>query len=139
MRPQLKRLIVAGVELIGIALLTRSVGLGCQEPTVTPSEPPQSSVGKCSTKLERAVLLHKEEPEYPSDLRQKKVKGVVILEGIIATDGTVGDIRVLKNPDEGLTAAAIAAFRRYLYKPARCEGRPVRVYVSLTSRFGVAK
>jgi protein TonB len=79
------------------------------------------------------------EPDYSTELRKKGVQGVVVLEGIVATDGTVVDIRVLNSPADALTAAALAAARQYLYKPGTCEGRPVRVYVTLTMNFRLGK
>jgi protein TonB len=62
---------------------------------------------------------------------------VVIVEAIIDEKGNVTNARVLKGQPMGLDKAAIDAVTRWKFKPATLQGRPVKVYYSLTVNFQV--
>jgi TonB family protein len=62
---------------------------------------------------------------------------VVILEAIIDEQGCVTNVHVLKGLPAGLDRAAVQAAMNWVFEPARLEGRPVRVYYSLTVTFDV--
>jgi TonB family protein len=83
------------------------------------------------------VVITKVEPDYPSDLRRTRVEGVVIVEGIITTDGQVVAVRVVRSLHPDLSAAAIKAARRWRYRPAGCSGQPVSSFVTLTLTFNL--
>lgn len=50
-----------------------------------------------------------------------KVQGVVLLECVVQTDGSVGDVRILKSLDKvfGLDEEAIKAARQWRFVPGR--------------------
>ena len=77
--------------------------------------------------------------QLPDSRREKarsaRVQGVVILEAVIHRDGSVGGIRVLRGVPMGCTEAAIAALKRYRFKPGTQHGEPVDVYMTLTVQF----
>jgi TonB family protein len=102
---------------------------------VQPRPSPAVAGPPCGTAVVAPVLIQKIEPAYPAELRKRRIAGVVIAEGTIATDGSVEDIRVLKSPSEDLSAVATSAFRQWRYKPALCDGNPIRVYVTVTFTF----
>ena len=133
---------VAGRLLLVVCpMLLAATRLASQEPTPSPAPSPGASrtpEAKCKN-FEPAVLVRKADPQYPAALRKKGVQGVVTLEGIVATDGRIEDIRVLNSPADEFSASAMEAARQYQYKPAQCNGRPVRVYVTLTMTFRLAK
>ena len=62
------------------------------------------------------LLTHKIEPIYPEAARQANVQGIVILEAVIGTDGTVVDVRAISGPDE-LTPAALDAVKWWRFEP----------------------
>ncbi len=74
-------------------------------------------------------------PEYPMMARSARVEGNVKLEAVIRRDGTVGDIKVVQGLRMGCTEAAIAALKRWRFKPAERNGVPVDVYYTLTVGF----
>jgi protein TonB len=76
-------------------------------------------------------------PAYPPLARQARVSGLVQLEAIIATDGTVRNIRLVQGHPL-LTAAAIAAVKEWVYTPPLLNGEPVEVImqVDVTFRLG---
>ncbi len=81
----------------------------------------------------------KVKPEYPELARKARIQGKVILQAVIRKDGTVGDIKVLKEPaaDLGFAEAAIAAVKQWRYRPAMQNGRPVDVYFTVVVNFTI--
>jgi protein TonB len=77
------------------------------------------------------------EPEYPELARRARIQGKVFLQAVIRKDGTVGDIKVLKEPpgDLGFADAAIAAVSQWRYRAAKQSGRPVDVYFTVMVNF----
>ncbi|HEV8232156.1 MAG TPA: energy transducer TonB [Thermoanaerobaculia bacterium] len=82
-------------------------------------------------------LVNRVEPEYPESARRARLEGVVITEGIVATDGCVRDIRFVKSAARELDLSSVLALSRWRYRPALLDGRPVRVYVTVTMTFNL--
>jgi periplasmic protein TonB len=83
------------------------------------------------------VPLETVSPAYPEPARRAHVEGVVMLEAIIGTDGTVRDVRVLSVASPLLDPAALDAVRRWRYRPARIGQRLVPVYLSVVVTFSL--
>jgi D-alanyl-D-alanine endopeptidase (penicillin-binding protein 7) len=83
------------------------------------------------------VVINKVNPKYPPSARDEKVMGVVTVETVITEEGVVEDIRVLRSPDERLSAAAVEAIQQWTFEPALCDGTPVGVYYNLTIKFNL--
>jgi protein TonB len=79
----------------------------------------------------------KVEPEYPELARVARLEGNVILQAVIHSDGTVGEIEVLRSsrPNMGFEDAAIDAVKQWEYNPALQNGRPVDVYFTVFVEF----
>ena len=77
---------------------------------------------------------HHVAPVYPSIARSARVSGTVILEAVIAEDGRVEDVRVLRSIAL-LDEAAIEAVRQWRFTPTLLNGRPVRVLMTVTVSF----
>ena len=73
-------------------------------------------------------------PEYPSIALSVRKQGVVIIEAIIGTDGTVEQARVLR-PVPFLEEAALAAVRSWEYTPTLLNGQPTPVIMTVTVNF----
>jgi protein TonB len=87
-----------------------------------------------TTSIEAPVLLVRVEPTYPEIARASHTQGMVILEGVIGTDGRIESVRVLKSSPL-LDAAARRAVEQWVYRPARQAGRPVKVYITIRVEF----
>jgi TonB family protein len=81
-----------------------------------------------------ANLVSAPEPSYPMIARLAHIEGQVILQAVIAKDGTVSTTRVLRG-NRLLRGAAEDAVRRWLYRPYRVNGRPVDVATIVTVDF----
>ena len=79
-------------------------------------------------------LVHKIEPIYPEAARQAKVQGVVVLDAVIGTDGTVVDLRAVSGPEE-LAAAAVDAVKWWRFRPWVLNGQAVPVKTRLAVEF----
>ncbi len=82
----------------------------------------------------RPRLIHRVDPVYPDSARQSGAEGPVRLRVAIARDGTVEDAMALSGNPE-LAAAAVAAVRRWRYRPTILNGKPVPVLTVLTVTF----
>jgi periplasmic protein TonB len=75
-------------------------------------------------------------PRYPSIALASRVEGVVILQAVIAEDGSVRDVRVLRSKPL-LDEAAMEAVRQWRFTPTRLNGEPVPVVMTVTVSFSL--
>jgi TonB family protein len=73
-------------------------------------------------------------PALPDAAAQAGVRGVVILEIVIAPDGSVQDAKILRSIPL-LDAAALDAVRQWRYTPTLLNGQPVPVILTATVAF----
>lgn len=94
--------------------------------------------GELESKISRPQILRSVKPGTPWEARQHPgFNGTVILEAIIDTQGNVSDLRVLKEQPYGLTESAKESVKRWKFKPATLDGKPVTVYYVLTVNFHI--
>jgi protein TonB len=74
-------------------------------------------------------------PQYTEIARKARIQGVVIVQAIVTKEGDVQDVKVLKGLPMGLDAAAAEAVKKWKFKPATLNGKPVDVYYNLTVNF----
>jgi TonB family protein len=76
-------------------------------------------------------------PVYSEAARKARLSGTVVIEVVIGRDGCVRDAKVLKGLELGLDRAALDAVSEWVFKPATLDGKPVKVYYTLTVSFQV--
>ncbi|TDI12370.1 MAG: energy transducer TonB [Acidobacteria bacterium] len=76
-------------------------------------------------------------PGYPRLARKAGVTGTVLLEAVVRTDGSVGDVKVLQTPGGhlGFAEAATKAVQQWRYRPGMQHGRPVAVRFTIILDF----
>jgi TonB family protein len=74
------------------------------------------------------------EPEYPASARRAGTQGTVLLGITIGVDGSVTEVRVIGGPPE-LTEAAVAAVKRWRYRPTMVRGIPRESVTTVEIRF----
>lgn len=79
-------------------------------------------------------LLHRVEPQYPLEAEKSKLQGVVVLDTVIGTDGSVKELRPVSGPDL-LVEAATDAVRWWRFQPYMVNGRPVAVETTIEVDF----
>jgi TonB family protein len=73
-------------------------------------------------------------PDYPQIALQQNVQGRVVLTAVIATDGTLKDVRILSAPSL-LDSTVLGAVRTWRYQPHFRDGQPVEVVTEIVVDF----
>ena len=68
-------------------------------------------------------LVEQVPPQYPAEAKQARIEGTVVLAIIIGADGSVKDVREVDGPRQ-LIPAAVAAVKKWRYRPALFRGQP---------------
>ena len=76
-------------------------------------------------------------PDYPYDLKRQGVSGVVAVATVVDETGTVTSCSVTKSSNVEFEAAALAAVKRWKFKPAQKDGAPVKMRVTIPIRFNI--
>jgi protein TonB len=94
---------------------------------------------RLTAEMTRPVPVRQVQPRYTEAARRAGVQGVVVLEAIIDERGNVSNVRVLRGLPMGLDREAVEAVQQWKYRPALLNGRPVRVYMTLTAQFTIQR
>jgi periplasmic protein TonB len=74
-------------------------------------------------------------PDYPTALRAAKVNGVVSVVLVVDETGEVLAAEVAKSSHDDFKGPALDAIRRWKFKPAKLDGKNVKVKVTIPVRF----
>jgi protein TonB len=85
----------------------------------------------------KPTLLVKVEPTYPNVARIARLSGRVTISAVIGLDGNVESAEVLASTSSLFSDTAIAAVRKWRYRPALMNGKPVRVYFTVVVDFSL--
>ena len=77
--------------------------------------------------LTAPVALTKVDPAYPPDLMRDRIEGTVTVYAVIHSDGSVGELRVLRGIDDRLDANAMTALSHWRFRPGTKNGSPVEL------------
>ena len=84
-----------------------------------------------------AGLLKRVEPKYPDIAVAAKVRGIVILEALVDTDGNVTSGLLLRSVMKLLDAAAIDAVKQWKYEPLSLNGIRTPFVLTVTLTFSL--
>ena len=79
--------------------------------------------------------LYAPDPEYSEEARRAKVQGSVLLALIVGPDGNPHDLHHMRSLGMGLDEKALEAVRTWRFEPARKDGVPVAVQISVEVNF----
>jgi TonB family protein len=74
-------------------------------------------------------------PHYPENLRNANVGGVVVLDALLATDGSVKDVQGVSSPNADLQNAAEEAVRQWQFSSTLLDCVPIEVRMRVTVNF----
>lgn len=77
-------------------------------------------------------------PPYPPLLRMERVEGTVSFFVVIAKDGSVEDLAIIRLVDQRLIALTLQAVSQWRFKPATCHSVPVSSETIIDSTFTLA-
>jgi TonB family protein len=79
-------------------------------------------------------ILTKVEPVYPEAARKAGLQGLVVMDAVIAPDGSVKRLRSVSGPDL-LAQSATAAVQSWKFEPYLSSGKPVEVETTIAIEF----
>jgi TonB family protein len=94
----------------------------------------QTPSAKVPAEVMERLLIRKVDPVYPEAARRANLQGVVVLDAVIAADGTVVNIHPVSGNDT-LVASAMDAARWWRFRPYRVRGEPATVETTLSVEF----
>jgi TonB family protein len=82
-------------------------------------------------------LLRHGEPRYTPEAMRRKVQGNVVVDAVVAADGTVARVRIAESLDKdfGLDGEALKAVRAWKFEPGRLHGAAVPVLIKIVMAF----
>ncbi len=101
-------------------------------PEPVKTQPPQRI--RVGGNVRAPQILQRINPAYPPLAKQARISGLVKLEGIIAKDGTVQQLKVVSGHPL-LAPAALEAVRQWRYNPTLLNGEPVEVISPIDVNF----
>ena len=81
------------------------------------------------------AIVHEVKPDYTDEGRRRHIEGDVVLEIIVRSDGSVGNVKLVQGLGAGLDQRAIDAVRQWRFSPAKRYGVPVDVIVEVAMEF----
>lgn len=109
------------------------------EPESSPVFLEPLGVRACDEGVELPQPVSRVNPEYPSGARANRREAIVLLDGVVQTDGSVGDVVVVHAPgsESEFDAAAVKAFKEWRFTPGTMRGKPVPVIVGVQLTFNL--
>jgi len=156
-RPLRGSLTVAGSNIrrdltLQIGALTETVtviaapgerGAADRQPQSVDARRPSAPSAACQTsgnggEIRPPMKIQNVNPTYP-DNPDGSLQGVVILEGVVSVEGTVTDVKVLRNPHPELARAATEAFEQWVFTPTLLNCVPIEVTITATMNFALER
>jgi TonB family protein len=82
-------------------------------------------------------VIYRIEPEYSEEARKARYQGTVVLEALVRKDGSVDVLHLVRSLGFGLDQSAIDALKRWRFRPAMKDGKPVAVSLNVEVRFSL--
>lgn len=87
--------------------------------------------------IEPPLLLREVRASYTAEARRRAIEGDVVLEIVVRRDGVVSNVRLIRSLGAGLDEKAVEAVRQWRFAPARRQGQPVDVVVTVSVAFSL--
>jgi periplasmic protein TonB len=135
--------VVGGIDggiLGGLGTNLNSIGAAPPPPPPPPVvkvAPKQEGPVRQSSGVQAAKCVNCPKPSYPQIAKQARIQGAVVLQAIIAKDGTVQKLTVVSSANPLLTPAAIDAVKKWVYIPTILNNEPVEVITEITVNFSL--
>lgn len=106
----------------------------------TPGKPwPPAGVFRQGEGVTLPRLVRETKPHYNADAMRAKVQGAVMVEAVVQTDGTVGEVRVVHSLDKkyGMDAEAVETVKQWRFAPGKKDGVAVPVLIEVEMTFAM--
>lgn len=133
--PELEKIVIETVTTWRFKPPKNSSGQACTTianlPIALECEDIEKNTWEISGSDQPPKVLKSFPPKYPLELARKKIQGRVVLRMIIDETGKPEEISIFSMTHKGFAEAAIAAGKKYEFRPAYYHGKPVKVVVRL--------
>jgi TonB family protein len=85
------------------------------------------------------TVQQKVDPQYTDEARRAKLSGMVVLQAVVRSDGTVDVLRVVRGLPLGLTDSAIQAIKQWQFRPGQKDGQNADIALNIEVNFNIAK
>jgi TonB family protein len=129
------------VSVMGGAIATTVVALPFGSPLGEAATHTQKAVDGKDPGVTLPKVVSEVKAKYTPEAMQAKIQGTVMMNAVVRTDGTAGDIEITKSLDAkyGLDKQAVAALSQWRFEPGLKDGKPVPVRVTVEMRFTLRK
>lgn len=109
-----------------LGLVALAAGVAAQESSYRPGD------GVTYPRIVKEV-----KPVYTDAARKERIQGTVMMDVVVRSDGTVGDVNVTKSLDKefGLDDEAVRAVKQWVFDPGTKDGKAVAVLVQIEMSF----
>jgi protein TonB len=105
-----------------------------QAPGVAPSIEELRALGK---QVMPPRVIKRVNPDYPEELRRKKISGAVAVEFVVSENGKPEELTVKHSSNHIFDRLAVDAVKQWRFEPARVDGKPAPVHVSVEINFNL--
>jgi TonB family protein len=107
------------------------------KPADTTAGEPQVEAYTIGDGVSAPILKSHVHPTYSDAARTARIQGIVLLEGVVETDGTLTNIRVARSLDPDLDRNAVAALKQWRFEPGKRDGLAVPVKLAIEVNFNL--
>ena len=118
-----------------VSLIAVLFYLAIGQPAATAQQAEGGPVYKPGDGVSAPVLVKEVKPQYTAKAKRAGIEGTVLLECVVETDGSVGDVTVTRSLDDELDQQAVMAARQWTFQPGKKNGKAVRVQIALEMTF----
>lgn len=111
-------------------VVTHQIGAGVEAPRIHPDGTYEATEGVTPPKLIKYVA-----PEYTDLARQIDLEGICVITMTVDKEGIPENVHVTKSLEKGLDNSALNAVRKYRFRPAMFEGKPIPVLLTVEVQF----
>lgn len=102
----------------------------------TPAPQTVAQPARIGGEVQPPKMVKMVKPVYPPAAKAAGIEGAVLLQAVVARDGSVQSLRVMNSQiDPDLARAAVEAVSQWRYQPTLLDGEPVEVLVDVTVNF----
>lgn len=129
-----RRLVLSLVVSLCVAGTAATAAVTSFPITSMPGQPAVYRPGDVDT---LPAVVEEAKPGYTAEAMEQKIQGSVFMAAVVGETGDVVDVSITQSLDAeyGLDAAAMRAMRKWKFKPATKDGKPVAVQVQIEMTF----
>lgn len=124
--------------LIAVLLSIAGCGGTSSNPTTPSASTTQTvTVYEPGSGVSLPTVVKEAKPAYTAEAIRARIQGSVLMAVVVLSDGTVGDVTVLRSLDTvyGLDAQAVSAAKQWVFMPGMKDGQAVAVRVTIEMTF----